>query len=184
VSVAEDRLKALMLRGLDGDAAAHQRLLGELALLLRGFYARRLGGDAAEAEDLVQETLIAVHTRRESYDPSKPFTAWAFAIARYRMIDAFRRRGTRSVVPIDEINDLFAADEHEAAAARLDLGRLLRDLPARQRNAILQVKIHGLSIEEAARSSGLSESNVKISIHRGLNKLMARIRGSEHDADR
>lgn len=64
----ESRLRALMLRGLEGDAAAHTRLLGELAPLLRAYFARRMGGDHADGEDLVQETLIAIHTRRESYD--------------------------------------------------------------------------------------------------------------------
>src|SRR5258708_29036928 len=110
VNATEDRLRALMLRGLAGDAAAHNRLLSELAILLRGFYSRRLGGDPSDAEDLVQETLIAVHSRRESYDPSKAFTSWAFSMARYKMIDEFRRRRVRTSIPIEDVEDLFAAD--------------------------------------------------------------------------
>ncbi len=73
MTAPEDRLRSLMMRGLNGDAASHSRLLSELSVLLRGFYSRRFSGDASDAEDLVQETLIAVDTRRESYDPSKPF---------------------------------------------------------------------------------------------------------------
>jgi RNA polymerase sigma-70 factor (ECF subfamily) len=172
-----------MLQGLNGDAAAHSRLLSELAILLRGFYSRRFGGAPSDAEDLVQETLIAVHNRRESYDPEKPFTSWAFSMARYKMIDEFRRRKVRVNVPIDDIEDLFADDDYEAASAKVDLNRLLADLPAQQRTAILQVKVEGLSVEEAATRSGLSPSNVKISIHRGLKKLIARVQGSDPDAD-
>jgi RNA polymerase sigma-70 factor (ECF subfamily) len=104
-------------------------------------------------------------------------------MARYKMIDEFRRRKVRVNVPIDDIEDLFADDDYEAASAKVDLNRLLADLPAQQRTAILQVKVEGLSVEEAATRSGLSPSNVKISIHRGLKKLIARVQGSDPDAD-
>ncbi len=183
MNATEDRLRSLMMQGLNGDAEAHTRLLRELAGLLRAFYSRRFGGDRSDAEDLVQETLIAVHTRRESYDPSKPFTSWAFAMARFKMIDEFRRRGLRPTLPIEDAADLFADDDHEPASAAMDLGRLMTELPPQQRRAILQVKVEGLSIEEAARQSGLSPYNVKISIHRGLKKLMARVQRGEPDAN-
>jgi RNA polymerase sigma factor (sigma-70 family) len=178
MKAAEDRLRPLMIQGLDGDAASHTRLLRELSILLRGFYSRRFGGDPADAEDLVQETLIAVHTRRESYDRSKPFTSWAFTMARYKMIDEFRRRGLRPSMPIEDVEELFAQDEIEPASAAIDLDRLLKGLPVQQRVAIQQVKLEGLSIEEAAARSGLSPSNVKISIHRGLKTLLARVKKS------
>ena len=183
MTATEDRLRSLMMQGLNGDAASHSRLLSELSVLLRGFYSRRLGGDASDAEDLVQETLIAVHTRRESYDPSKPFTSWAFSIARYKMIDEFRRRGLRTTLPIDGVEDLFAQDDYEAASAAIDLDRLMADLPSQQRLAIRQVKIEGLSVTEAAERSGLSRSNVKISIHRGLKTLLARVQKGARDAN-
>jgi RNA polymerase sigma-70 factor (ECF subfamily) len=131
----------------------------------------------------VQKTLIAVHTRRESYDRSKPFTSWAFTMARYKMIDEFRRRGLRLTTPIDDVDELFADDEIEPASAAMDLERLLRGLPEQQRLAIQQVKVQGLSIEEAAARSGLSPSNVKISIHRGLKTLLARVQKDARRAD-
>jgi RNA polymerase sigma-70 factor (ECF subfamily) len=74
---AEAQLKALMLSALAGDAAAYRALLAALGELLRRYYARRLA-DAASAEDLVQETLIAVHTkRRATYDTSASLHALA-----------------------------------------------------------------------------------------------------------
>jgi RNA polymerase sigma-70 factor (ECF subfamily) len=90
---SEDALKQWMLMGLAGDGAAHAQLLRALAPILRGFYRRRMGGQDDDIEDLLQETLIAVHTRRASYDVSRPFTSWLFAVARYKMIDHFRRGG-------------------------------------------------------------------------------------------
>lgn len=172
----EPRLKSLMLRGLDGDAKAHHALLDALARLLRAFYARRIGSDAADLEDLVQDTLIAVHTRRATYDRDQPFTAWAYAIARYKLIDHYRRRKVRPTVPLDEAGDLFYEGEAHAAMAARDLDRLLSGLPAKQRAAIQYTRIQGLSVAEAAEKTGQSESSVKVGVHRGLKTLMARMK--------
>jgi RNA polymerase sigma-70 factor (ECF subfamily) len=172
-----------MQRGLGGGAAAHRELLMELAVSLRAFYARRVGGDASDVEDLVQETLIAVHVRRESYDPSRPFLTWAFAIARYKLADHFRRRGLRRAAPIEEAEQVLAEDETEAALAAADLERLMRELTVKQREVIRYVKLEGLSVNEAAERSGLSIANVKVSVHRGLSRLKALVRGGKTDAD-
>jgi len=171
VSEAEARLRPLMVASLDGDAAAYRDLLRELTGYLRAYYRRRLAYGAADAEDLIQETLIAIHSRRSSYDRSQPFTAWAYAMARYKLIDYLRKRRVRAAVPIDESEDLFAADETEHAAASQDLEQLLADLPASQREAIRLTKIEGLSIDEAARRIGQSASATKVGIHRGLKRL-------------
>ena len=63
----------------------------------------------------MQETLIAIHARRATYDPALPFTAWVYGIARYKLIDEYRREKRRATVPLDEAGDLFAHDEAEAA---------------------------------------------------------------------
>ncbi len=168
----EDRLKALMLKGLAGDSAAHRAFLEGASKLLRGYYRRRLPGREAEAEDLVQETLIALHTRREAYDPSYPVTAWIHAIARYRLIDHWRREKRRGIaVPIDDATSLFEASDAEESDARTDAAALLAKLPPKQRDAIRLVKLEEKSIKEAAQLTGWGESDIKISIHRGLKKL-------------
>lgn len=172
----EIRLKSLMLRGLDGDARAHHALLGALARLLRRYYGRRIGHDAPDLEDLVQETLIAVHTRRASYDRQQPFTAWAYAVARYKLIDHYRRQKVRAAVPLDDAGDLFFDDDASAAMAARDLDRLLGGLPPRQRQVIQYTKIEGLTVAEAAARSGQSEASVKVGVHRGLKTLMARFK--------
>lgn len=183
MTTAEERLRLLMERGLDGDAAAHRQLLSELTIYLRAFYARRLGRDALDLEDLVQETLIGIHSRRESYDPGRPFMTWAFSIARYKMIDHLRKRGLRATEPIEAAHELFAEDDTEWVTARADLDRLMANLPPKQRDAIRYVKIEGLSVAEAAQRSGLSAANVKISVHRGLSRLRSLALGRKTDAD-
>lgn len=168
----EAQLKGLLLQGLAGDAAAHRTFLTEAAGLLRAFFRNRLRGAPEDAEDLVQETLVALHTRRESYDPNYPLTAWMYAIARYRLIDFLRRAKHRVTAPIDGLEIGDADPEYEASDARRDVATLLDKLPEKQRRAIQLVKLDEKSVREASQETGYTESDIKISIHRGLKTLM------------
>jgi RNA polymerase sigma-70 factor (ECF subfamily) len=175
VSDIDAPLKALMLRGLAGDASAHADLLARMSVYLRRYFARKLGSSNADVEDLVQDTLLAIHLKRETWDRAQPFTAWAYAIARYKLIDQFRRRRVRYTEPLEAAETLFATEE-EDPSTRLDVDRLLNELPARQRAVLADVKLQGLSTAEAAVKSGMSESAVKVSVHRSLKTLMRRVR--------
>lgn len=168
----EAHLRALMLKGLAGDAAAHRAFLMEAAGLLRAFFRNRLRGAPEDAEDLVQETLVALHARRDSYDPAYPLTAWMYAIARYRLIDHIRRQKHRNHASLDGIDVADSDPEYEASDARRDVNVLLDKLPEKQRTAIRMVKLEEKSVRETAEATGLSESDIKISIHRGLKTLM------------
>jgi len=168
----EAHLKGLLLQGLAGDDAAHRAFLTEAAGLLRAFFRNRLRGAPEDAEDLVQETLVALHTRRDSYDPQYPLTAWMYAIARYRLIDFLRRAKHRVTAPIDGLEIGDADPEYEASDARRDVAALLDKLPEKQRRAIQLVKLDEKSVREAAEVTGFTESDIKISIHRGLKTLM------------
>ena len=179
----ETELKMLMLASQRGDAAAYRTLLAKLALRLRAYYKRRMMGTrgAEEAEDLVQKTLLAVHLKRHTYDPDALFTPWLYAIARYKLIDHLRRnKMSRMNVPIDDHQELMAADDHASTEGTHDMTKLLDRLPQRTRQAIEAVKLEGKSVAETAARYGMSESNVKISIHRGL-KALASIVGRNSD---
>ena len=171
----EAELRALMIAGLNGDASAHRALLSALSGHLRAYYRNKLlrsGRRPEEAEDLVQEALMVVHTRRHTYDPAELLTPWVYAIARYKLIDHLRQSRSRLAdVPIEDAFDVMAADDRAAAESRLDLTRLLGKLPEKVRLAIQYVKIEGLSVVEAAARCGVSESAVKINVHRGLKAL-------------
>ncbi len=173
VRETEAELHDLMVRGLAGDGAAHQRLLHILSARFRTFFRNRLqNGDPSQAEDLVQETLIAIHTRGETYNPARPITAWVYAIARYKLIDHFRRTRTKGVsAPVDEVAELFSSERADATEPARDVAVLLDQLPLKQRTAIRLVKLEELSVREAAARTGLTESDIKISIHRGMKKL-------------
>lgn len=178
MTVREDRLKDFLVRGLAGDGAAYHRFLGDLSGHLRAFLRRRLARMPDDVEDLVQETLLAVHNQRHTFDAAQPLTAWVHAIARYKLVDFLRRRSRRDLLtePLDDELDVLSSAEADAAEARRDLARLLEALPERQRMPIVYVKIQGLSVIEAARLTGMSASAVKVAVHRGLKALAAKIR--------
>src|SRR5882724_9878728 len=177
MTTREVELKALMLAALGGDAAAYRLLLDGLSRRLRAYYKGKLarfGRGAVEAEDLVQEALLAIHLKRQTYDPAEPLTAWVHAIARYKLID-FLRRTRRSIsdVPIEEADMIMAHDDNVDAESSYDLKRLMQRLPEKMRCSIEAVKLDGRSIAEAADRCGISESGVKVNIHRGLKTLAA-----------
>jgi RNA polymerase sigma-70 factor (ECF subfamily) len=169
-----------MLASLDGDAAAHKALLETLSGHLRAYFKQqltRIGRSPADAEDLVQETLIAVHTRRHTYDRTQPLAPWLYAVARYRLVDYLRRtKASAANVPIEEAEEILAGDDPSAVESGLDLQRLLARLSPRTRQAIQYVKLDGLSVSEAAARSGMSQSAIKVSVHRGLKALSDLVR--------
>jgi RNA polymerase sigma-70 factor (ECF subfamily) len=173
-------LRELLVQGLAGDAAAYHRFLKTLSEHLRAYFRKRLFSRPDEAEDLVQETLLAVHNQRHTYRSDQPLTAWVHAIARYKLVDLLRASAVRMALtdPLTDELEVFAASDTEAADAKKDLGKLLADLPDRQRLPIMHVKLEGLSVLETAQLTGMSESAVKIGVHRGLKALAAKIRGS------
>jgi RNA polymerase sigma-70 factor (ECF subfamily) len=178
MQLIEERLRSLMLQSLAGDAAAYRIFLDELTKHLRSYLRRRLGALPDEVEDLLQELLLAVHNKRHTYGPTQPLTPWVQAIARYKLVDLLRRRSRRDVLtdPLDEDDQVFATTANDAAEAQYDVAKLLRGLPDRQRLPILYVKIEGASVTDTAIRTGMSESAVKVGVHRGLKALAERIR--------
>ena len=168
-----------MIAGLDGDRAAYRELLVCLGGALRGYFRRRLGPGAPELEDLVQETLLALHLKRAVYDRKQPFAPWLWAIARYKLLDHFRRVGARRTVPLDDAGELSAEADTEEGAVRRDVETLLARLPERQRRLVRDVKLTGYSMEEAAGRAGMSTTAVKVSVHRSMKRLQKEAGGED-----
>ncbi|MBR0843547.1 RNA polymerase subunit sigma-24 [Bradyrhizobium liaoningense] len=162
-----ERWGRLMLAARGGDGTAYEQLLRELDLWLRAYYARRLPYPAAD--DARQEVLLAIHAKRHTFAPSKPFGAWVTAIARYKWVDRVRDASRYSTLALD---DEIAVDDHEGAAlSAAALDQLLGRLKPAQESVIRLVKLNGLSIARASGATGQSAALVKINIHRGLKKL-------------
>ena len=160
-----------------GDEKAYAQALRLIAQRLRVYFRRRMNNTPEDAEDMVQETLMAVHTRRHTYDAAFPVSAWIMAIAKYKLIDFWRRQSRK-----EKLNDAFddtdlsqqspiSADSQASNLA--DIHKLLSQLPDKQRQAIELIKLLGLSVSEAAQQTGLSESALKVQVHRGIKQLNA-----------
>lgn len=175
MAASEAELKSQMLAAVAGDRAAYRALLGDLRRRFEVFFRRRLAQMPAEVDDLVQETLIAIHAKRETFDPDQPFTPWAYAIARYKLVDHLRRT-RKPMIPLEDA-ELVAEDAGAAAEASGDVERVLALLPERARAVLRSVKLDGLSTAQAAARHGLSESAVKVGVHRSLRRLAAQLRG-------
>jgi RNA polymerase sigma-70 factor, ECF subfamily len=177
----ESTLKPLWLRAQAGDDAAYRQCLRLLASRLRAYLKRRLQGSPDEVEDLVQETLLALHLHRGTYDPSLTVSAWAVAIARHKLVDLWRRHGRRDSLhdTLDDVDERLLVAEPDDGEARRDLTVLFEALPEAQRQAIVLTKLEGLSVAEAAARTGASESAIKVQVHRGLKRLAALVRERE-----
>ena len=164
----EPTFARLMMATQDGDKAAANVLLSEAGVWLERYFKRRIPPHAID--DLVQEVLIALYTKRASWDPARPFLPWMAAIARYRWVDHLRKVYKHESKELLEGDAVEESDE-EVVMSRVSLDRLFKQLPHKQSRVIELVKIGGLSIREAAEKTGQSESLVKVNIHRGLKKL-------------
>ena len=161
------RWTRLMKSAQSGDNRAYEQLLREVDAWLSRYYARRLPRPAAE--DARQDVLLAIHAKRHTYSPSRPFGPWVTAIARYKWVDRIRDASRYSALSLDEE---IPIEDHEGAAIRaatLDL--LLGKLKPAQESVIRLVKLKGLSVARASGVTGQSTALVKINIHRGLKKL-------------
>ena len=158
-----------MVAAQQGNAGAYRRLLDELRKWLCRFYARRL--PPAMVEDAVQDALIAIHDKRHTYDPERPFKPWLVAVARYKWIDRLRSMGRATT---EELPDDIAVEDHESSVtSSVVLAQLMTELKPAQAEAIRLVKIEGFSVEEASARTGQSGSLIKVNIHRGLARLAA-----------
>ena len=166
---ASDHWGELMVATQNGHGGAYRRLLSEMSEWLVRYFQRRL--PSGDVDDAVQETLLAVHRRRHTYDPQYPLRPWLAAIAKRKWIDQLRSLGRR---PAEELPDELSVDDHESSVISSSvLASLLEELRPPQAQAILLVKVQGYSIEDASRETGLSPSAIKMNIHRGLARLTA-----------
>ena len=170
---------AWMKAASGGDAGAYRKLLQSLSPFLRSVVRGRAaayGFGDADVEDVVQETLLAIHLKRGVWDDGQPVGPWVAAIARNKLIDALRRRGRRISVPIDDFAEILPADEMEEGLSPRETERLLSVLKGRQHEVVKSVSVDGVDIGETAERLGMSEGAVRVALHRGLAALSAAYR--------
>ena len=175
----EDEWTGLMRSAMAGDNAAYHRLLKAITPVLRAASRRglaRAGQPADQAEDIVQDILLAVHLKRHTWDADAPFAPWLFAIARNKLIDALRRRGRRVFVNIDDFAETLSEEPKAETASAAEVTAQLNTLPARQREVLQSIAVESASIKDTAKKFAMSEGAVRVALHRALSSLTAKLR--------
>jgi RNA polymerase sigma-70 factor (ECF subfamily) len=169
----EQQLAGLLRAAIGGDERAYAEFLGSAACLVRGFARRRITHGGIDPEDVVQETLLAVHMKRHTWRTDLPVTPWLYAIARHKLIDAYRRRGRRIEIDVEEVAEVIAEPQAETAR-QWEIDRALESLAPGQRSVVAAVSVDGRSIGETAKRLGMSETAVRVALHRGLAAIAKR----------
>jgi RNA polymerase sigma-70 factor (ECF subfamily) len=169
----EAELSRLFKAAIAGNEKAYAEFLGRTATLVRGFARRKIARGGVDPEDVVQETLLAIHMKRHTWREDAQVLPWVYAVARFKLIDAFRRRGRRMEIEIGEIAETFAEPQADTVSSR-DIGRVLDSLSPGQRSVVAAISVDGFSIGETAQKLGLSETAVRVALHRGLAAIARR----------
>lgn len=180
MATEDEKLLAALLRdSIAGDEAAYSRFLRHVAKLIRAVARRKLGdGTGVEPEDIVQETLLAIHAKRHTWRSGEPVLPWVYAIARYKIVDAYRRRGRAVHVNIDDFADRLEAEQADRVSQH-EIERAFEGLADGQRRVVRAISVEGRSIAETAKALGMKETAVRVSLHRGLKAIATRFGRSE-----
>ncbi len=169
----ERELADLLRAAIAGDERAYALFLEGVSTPVRAYLRRKITYGGVDAEDVLQETLLAIHLKRHTWMPDAAVMPWVYAIARFKLIDAFRRRGRRVEIDVDDIAESYAQPEEEAVSER-DIGRALEGLAPGQRSVVAAISVEGRSVEETARRFGMKEAAVRVALHRGLAAIARR----------
>jgi RNA polymerase sigma-70 factor (ECF subfamily) len=183
-SAREEEWAGWMRAAMTGDTQAYHRFLSAVTPHLRAMARRRcdqFGAARSEAEDVVQEVLLAVHLKRGTWDPARPIGPWLATIVRNKLIDSLRRRGRHSSVPIEDVMATLEAEEQADALDRLDAEHMLERLRDPQRDIVRSISIQGAGVRETAERLKMSEGAVRVALHRALKSLAALYRSDERE---
>ncbi len=165
-------LDGLLLAANRGDAQAYAAFLQAVAPIVRGVARARGTGLGADVwEDIVQETLLAIHLKRHTWREDAPVRPWLYAIVRYKVVDAFRARGRRVHVQIDDLAEVIPAPPGEDPTQKGDVERMIARLDPRAARIVRAIGIEGAEVAEVAAAHDMTETAVRVALHRGLKKL-------------
>ncbi len=168
----DDELEDLLRAANRGDTLAYARFLEAVAPIVRSVARARGTGLGADVwEDIVQETLLAIHLKRQTWREDAPVRPWLYAIARYKVVDAFRSRGRRVHIQIDDFSESLPAEPGEDPTQSGDVERVLARLDDRSARIVRAIGLNGAEVSETAKTYGMSEAAVRVALHRGLKKI-------------
>jgi RNA polymerase sigma-70 factor (ECF subfamily) len=155
-----------------GDARAYEGFLRAVAPIVRGVARSRGAGlGPEECEDIVQETLLAIHQKRHTWREDMAVRPWLYAIVRHKVVDAFRARGRRVQVPVEDFSETLAAPEGVDPTERSDVERVIGRLDPRSARIVRAIGLDGASVAETAGALAMTEGAVRVALHRAMRKL-------------
>ena len=176
MGATEEEWAVLMRAAMAGDEVAYRSFLTAITPSIRATARRNLARfslGASEAEDVVQDTLLAIHLKRQTWDQDRPIGPWISAIARNKFIDLMRRRGRNPQVPIEVVADTLAADDSVTAGAldNYDVHRMLDNLNEKQRQVVRSLAIEGATVRQTAEKLKMTEGAIRVTLHRAVKAL-------------
>jgi RNA polymerase sigma-70 factor (ECF subfamily) len=165
--------ESLLAAANAGNSRAYEQFLLAVAPIVRGVVrARGATMGAAECEDIVQEVLLAVHLKRHTWHAASPVRPWLYAITRYKVIDAFRQRGRRVDLPIEDFANELAADAGPDPTDASDISKVIGMLDDRSAQIVRKIGIEGASVAETGAALSMSEGAVRVALHRAMKALV------------
>ena len=170
-------LETLMRQALAGDQHAYTELLRATTRVLRPFLAKRLPR-TSETEDLLQEILLSIHKARHTYDGKRPYLPWAYAIARFRLLDHLRAHYADNIwnaVDLSEAENTSAGDVTESRMTYESIKGVVQQLPEKQMTILQMMHEEGYTAREVAEKTGMQESAVTVAAHRAYKILKKKL---------
>lgn len=168
----DDLWETLLARANDGDGAAFARFLHIVTPTLRAVIRRRGGGLPPDLhEDILQEVLLTIHLKRQTWRRDAPVRPWLYALTRYKVVDAFRKRGATVTLPIEEFADVLPEENAAVPLTDRDAEVMLGLIDARSAGLVRAVALDGKSAEEAGAPLGLSAGATRVVLHRAMRRL-------------
>lgn len=171
---SKDEWARLLRAANRGDARAYTEFLRKVAPVLRGIvWARGKVLGPSACEDVVQEVLLAIHLKRHTWDDTAPVQPWLYAIARYKVVDAFRARGRQIELPIEAFADTLAAPAGADPTEAADMLKMIGLLDRRSAEVVRRIGIEGFSFAETGQQMTMTEGAVRVALHRAFKRLAA-----------
>jgi len=165
-------LEDLLRAANRGDQRAYADFLRAITPLVRGIARAKGGGLGRDVcEDIVQETLLAIHQKRHTWREDLPVRPWLYAIVRFKVVDMFRARGRRVFVQIDDFAEVIPAEAEADPTEISDAERVISRLDERSARIVRAIGLEGSSISEVSAALDMTETAVRVALHRGLKKL-------------
>jgi RNA polymerase sigma factor (sigma-70 family) len=169
-----DDWSTLLAEANAGDSRAYATFLRTITPVLRGIVRAKAGGlGEALCEDVLQEVLLAVHLKRHTWQVDAPVRPWLYAIARYKVVDAFRARGGKVEVPIEDFDEVLAAEAGPDPTEAADMVKMIGLLDDRSGRLVRMIGIEGATTAEAGQALSMTEGAVRVALHRAFKTLAA-----------